>query len=205
MALKVDTNIPYGNACDISITESAGMAEVHFAACPHGGPECLWFCFRLTQFAPVAGQKVKLVLKHSYNMLGGSNPLNMRPVVQYAGMDWERLGAPAIENLPDGCNLAVWLIDAPEVSLDVAYCYPYGRPEISALLSETHGHWRADTIGVSQGSRPLTRLSNDYGILGGQRPGIYLLSRQHSGETPGSWTLDGFLRYIATLGDDVQL
>jgi len=67
MALKLNTNIPYGNVCDVSITEREGITEVSFAADPHGGPECLWFCFRLTQVTPATSQKVRLVLKHSYN------------------------------------------------------------------------------------------------------------------------------------------
>src|SRR5690606_20700503 len=29
-------------------------------------------------------------------------------------------------------------------------------------------------------------------------PGVYLIARQHSGETPGSWLLDGVVRYLST-------
>lgn len=207
MSLKIDTNIPYGNACDVSITEREGMTEVSFAPDPHGGPECLWFCFRLMQAAPVTrfDYKIRLVLKHSSNMLGGSNPLNMRPVIRRVETDWKRLGAPAVEKLQDGRNLVSWIIDAPEPFVDVAYCYPYGRPEVDDLLNDTNGYWRADTIGVSQEARPLIRLSNSYGEVGGHRPGLYLVARQHSSEVSGSWVLDGFLRHIASLGDSAPL
>jgi predicted deacylase len=74
-------------------------------------------------------------------------------------------------------------------------------PEVEALVAETGGAWRADTIGFSQGARPLVRLSNDPGAPGSDRPGLYVLARQHSGETPGSWVLDGFLRRLAEAGD----
>ena len=207
MSFEVDTKIPYGNACDISITESGGMTEISFASDPHGGPECLWFCFRLKQSASdaKAGQKVKLVLKHSYNMLGGGNPLNMRPVMRRDGADWVRLDAPTVEKLADGRNRAAWVVDAPETFVDVAYCYPYGRSDVDALVNETDGYWQADTIGVSQNARPLIRLSNSYGEVGSDRPGVYLMSRQHSSETSGSWVLDGFLRHIASLGNDAPL
>jgi hypothetical protein len=87
----------------------------------------------------------------------------------------------------------------------VAYCYPYGPPEIEALISETTGYWQADTIGVSQEGRALTRLSNVYGETQDGRPGLYLIARQHSGETSGSWVLDGFLRHIASLGGAAPL
>jgi hypothetical protein len=48
-------------------------------------------------------------------------------------------------------------------------------------------------------------LSNGYGEVGGDRPGLYLVARQHSGETPGSWVLDGFLRHVASLGHGAPL
>ena len=208
MTFTVDTNIPYGNACDISITAADDLTEVRFAPDPHDGPECLWFCFRLVQEgAPLAPDaRVRLVLKNPDNMLGGHRPQYMRPVVRWGdGDDWQRLGEGAIQELPDGRRSVSWLIDAPQTTLDVAYCYPYGRPEVKALIGETDGYWQLDTIGVSQKARPLWRLSNDYGREGGERPGLYLLARQHSGETPGSWVLDGFLRYIASLGENAPL
>jgi hypothetical protein len=89
--------------------------------------------------------------------------------------------------------------------MQVAYCYPYGRPDVEALVRDSAGYWHADTIGVSQGARPLVRLSNDPGTPGGDRPGLYLIARQHSGETPGSWVLDGFLRHVASLGNKAPL
>jgi len=205
MAFEIDTDMLYGNAGDVSITENKEATEVSFAADPHGGPECLWFCFRLKQVEPVTRGKVRLVLKHTYNMLGGGDPLAMRPVARYAAADWERLGVGTEEKLPDGRNLVSWLIDAPETFVDVAYCYPYGRPEVEALISDTNGYWRADTIGISQGGRPLIRLSNDYGQIDSDRPGLYLISRQHSAESSGSWVLDGFLRHIASIADKAPL
>lgn len=210
MPLKLDVDVPFGNACDVSVAEAAGAAEVSFAADPHGGPECLWFCFRLVQTQRREGtpRKVRLILKHAGNVLGGGNPERFRPVARAAKGDWERLGVPEVEELPDGRRLVVWTVDEPEEPedrLDVAFCYPYGREDVDALLRETKGYWRADTIGVSQSARPLVRLSNTPGEIGGTRPGLYVAARQHSGETPGSWVLDGFLRHIATLGERAPL
>jgi hypothetical protein len=205
MSIKIDTNIPYGNACDISIDEYEETAEIGFAPDPHGGPECLWFCFQLIRKGSEPIEKIKLVLKHSYNMLGGGNAAIMRPVIRYAEGDWLRLDKPIVKKLPDGRNLVSWTIDAPSDFVDVAYCYPYGREDVDALISDTNGYWKADTIGVSQGARPLIRLSNSYGEIGSQRSGLYLIARQHSAEVSGSWVLDGFLRYITSMGDDAPL
>ncbi len=116
-----------------------------------------------------------------------------------------RLGAGTAEQLPDGRNRVAWIVGAPESFVDLAYCYPYGQPDVDALMRETNGYWRADVIGVSQGARPLVRLSNGSGEVGSKRPGLYLVARQHSGETPGSWVLDGFLRHVASLGQGAPL
>ena len=73
------------------------------------------------------------------------------------------------------------------------------------MIQETGSFWRVDTIGVSQGGRPLLRLSNDYGRPKGERPGVFLMARQHSGEVSGAWVLDGVLRRFAELGEAAPL
>ena len=138
-------------------------------------------------------------------MLGGGDAAAMRPVLRIADGDWERIGPGTDEPLPDGRRIVTWLIDTPDPHADIAYCYPYGSPEIEALVRETGGYWTADTIGVSQQGRALVRLSNGHGEPDGDRPGLYLIARQHSGETPGSWVLDGLLRRIVELGDAAPL
>jgi hypothetical protein len=208
MSFYVDSSIPYGNVCDVSLASVDDLTEIRFAPDPHGGPECLWFCFRLArERRPLPpGAQVRLALQNPGNMLGGHLAATMRPVIRYGdGPNWERLSEPGVQELPDGRRRVSWLIDAPQTTCDVAYCYPYGRPEVEALVRDTGGYWRVDTIGVSQKARPLLRLSNDYGQIDGQRPGLYLIARQHSGETPGSWVLDGFLRHIARLDGEAPL
>jgi hypothetical protein len=129
----------------------------------------------------------------------------MRPVVRYNGGDWERLGAGEKHLMPDGRPLVSWTAKAPATFLDAAYCYPYGTADVAALVRDSDGYWHSGSIGSSQGGRPLTRLSNDPGKEGGSRPGLYLVSRQHSGETPGSWVLDGFLRHATAHRDKAPL
>jgi hypothetical protein len=205
MSFEVDTRIPYGNACDVAIHVDGEVAKVSFAPDPHGGPETLWFCLRVWRRAGEPVTALQLALKQSYNMLGGQEPLALRPVARYDGGAWQRLPQGNLHPLPDGRTEVRWTVAPPRETLDVAVCYPYGTDEVRALVEETGDVWTIDTLGVSQAARPLMRLSNDYGEEGGDRPGLYLMARQHSGETPGSWVLDGFLRAMSEPGAGAPL
>lgn len=206
MPITVSTDLPFGNACDLAVTQQGDVACVEFAAAPHGGPETLWFCLRVAQDrAEDAPRTLRLILKHVGNMLGGDNPVKMRPVAKVGAGDWERLAAPEVQRLPDGRRRAVWEVPWRGDPIDVAFCYPYGREQLEQLLEDCGDCWKADTIGVSQGARPLVRLSNDYGAEGGRRPGIYVIARQHSAETPGSWVMDGLLRAFGEMGPEAPL
>ncbi len=204
---EVRTDIPYGNACDVAVVERGGVHEVAFAPSPHGGPETMWFCLRVQgpEVEGGGGQRLVLVLKHTDNMLGGHTPSVIRPVVRQANEDWTRLEEGEVREAPDGRRSVAWTVTMAGPALDVATCYPYGRPELEALVTESDGYWRMDTIGVSQGQRPLIRVSNDYGAPEGRRPGLYVVARQHAGEVSGSWVLDGFLREIRGMGPEAPL
>ncbi len=207
MSLRVLTNIPYGNACNVSVIQEDEGPLVSFAADPHGGPESLWFCLRLEESSPGRKRrdKVKLVLKHLDSMLGASDPEKIRPVTRSPDGDWERLPPGIPQCLSDGRRNAVWYVDHPDPTLDIALCYPYGRSEIEALITDTGAYWKLDEIGVSQEGRSLIRLCNYTSLEEDERPGVFIVARQHSGETPGSWVMDGFLRHVATLGDAAPL
>jgi hypothetical protein len=207
MNYQVRGDIPFGNVGDVTIAadrSSAGIIEVGFTAQPMNGPEVMWFCFRIAWSADAnrSAAPLRLVWRHWGNALGAADDDlidAVRPVVRPAGEDWQRLEACQRIELPDGRVWPAWEMKglAARQSLDVALCYPYGPDEVTALVSELGAPWRADTIGLSQEGRPLTRLSNGVGEVGAQQPGLYIVARQHAGETPGSWVLDGLLRELA--------
>ncbi len=204
MGLEADLGVPYANACDVAI-EDGPPAVVRFTADPHGGPEAMWFCLGL-RCGPGEAGPVKLVLTNPDNLLGGGGPAAaMRPVWRGPQHDWERLPGGTEVALPDGRREVHWWLERLTDWCEVAWCYPYGPREVGDLVTSLGGPWRCDTIGVSQGGRPLQRVSNGPGEPGDSRPGIYCLARQHAGETPGSWALDGFLRRIAEAGEAAPL
>lgn len=202
-----ETSIPYGNACDINITRSSALTTVSFMSDPHGGPESLWFCVRVHR--QTAGEKtssragvVRFVLKNCTNSLGCTDPRAIIPVARIDGRPWKRLEpGKRIEHV-DGRIDGEWIVKGARQSIEIATCFPYGWPEVDRLVNDTNGVLKRDVIGVSQGARPLVRLSNSYGSSRKPtRGGVYVLARQHSGETPGSWVLDGMLRRLAQAGD----
>ena len=64
MGLIFDKDIPCGNGHLWYITENKSLAEIAFSPEPHGGPEAMWFCFRIARGKNCRTKKIKLVLKH---------------------------------------------------------------------------------------------------------------------------------------------
>jgi len=203
MPLTIRTTLSHANVADAEVIKIDGKPCVAFAASAHGGTERLWFCFRIANGKALQKTRgpVMLLLKHCESMLGGGRPENIQPVIRFGQSDWQRLDPGKPAPTEDGRLGAWWQIEAPDVYADIAACYPYGMRELNQLLHELGGRYRADAIGLSQGDRHLMRLSNDLGEPNGNRPGIYCIARQHAGETPASWVLDGLLRHLATLGE----
>ena len=197
--LKVNKRIPFGNACDVDVLNQGETPEVRFAADPRGGAEALWFCFALVhqdgkdKKGGIRPGRVRLTLKYCDTLRGGIDPSKMRPVYRPEGQNWFRMNGGSLEARPDGHYSAVWTIPYPESRTEVAFCFPYGGEQLDTLLAKCKGYWKRDDIGVTQAGYPVRRLANDYGQEGGRHPGLYLVARQHAGETPGSWVLDGML------------
>lgn len=199
MALKISTRFPGGNAADVEILQEGDHPEVRFSSDPCGGPEALWFFFRLVETTPDPERqtKIRLTWKHFDNVLGASDGQACVPVCQPAGQAWMRLRQGEEVKLPDGRRQLSWWIQHPAPTTDLAFCYPYGQADVHALLDRFKEYWQPSTIGISQGGRRIQRLHNSVGTPGGTQPGVYIVARQHAGETPGSWVLDGFLRHLA--------
>jgi hypothetical protein len=87
--------------------------------------------------------------------------------------------------------------------MDVAFCYPYGPEELAALVGRAG--LRVRSIGASERGRPLWRLDNGAGAEESSRPGLFIVARHHSGETPGSWVLEGLLEGLAEMGEAAPL
>ena len=199
MSLKVVIPSQGGNAADIEIVPGTPIPEIRFASDPCGGPEVMWFHFRLEETAPdpAAQSKVKLTWNYFENVLGASDPADCIPVCLAPGQPWTRLKQGEETRTPDGRRQLSWTIPHPAPWVEFAFSFPYGPSDVDATLDRSKDYWQTAPIGLSQGGRRIVRLFNSPGTPGSTQPGIYLVARQHSGETPGSWVLDGFLRHWA--------
>ena len=203
MALRVTTQFPGGNACAIEVGEVDGVEVVRFAASPHGGTEALWFDLAVTE---CSRSPVDLVLTNPDSCLAGAAQWDrVWPAVRHGDGHWQRLPAGRVAVLDDGRREVHWRVDAQAGAFRLAFCYPYGLEELEALAADTGGYWHRDAIGVSSAGRRLPRWRNGGGSEGSTVPGIYLIARQHAGETPGSWVLDGQMRRAAAVAPSTEV
>lgn len=202
MTLHVQTDFPGGNACAIDVRAAPDRDIIYFAADPRGGTEALWFYFRVVE---CSSRPVELVLTNLDTCLGGGGDHweRVRPVFRQAGSAWERLPNAQLDPLADGRRQAAWTITPRYDSFECALCYPYGLGDLEMTRAACGDYWRLDLIGVTASGQPLPRLSNATAET--SAPGLYLVARQHAGETPGSWVLDGLLRRAAQALDPTQL
>lgn len=207
-ALKAASDFPTGNTQVLEIRDDGAVPEVHFAAVPAGGPEAIWFHFRIEPPREDAPPVVRCVLHFFETLLGnkpGSTAEGFAPVYRTARRDWARTVKVARHEQPDGQALLSWKVPGNEGEIHVALSYPYHANEVDTLVRETAPTFAVQAIGLTPNAAPIHRLGNSPGRPGGDRPGIYCLARQHACESPGSWVLDGFLRRIAAHGDSAPL
>jgi hypothetical protein len=199
MSLRIDSRFASSNVAAVHITESDSAADVQFTAAPCGCSESLWFHFRVGASAPdhPHPDKITLTLLFVRSMTGCESPAALRPVYRGDKQGWSRTKPGHVTAAGDGQLSVSWDIPYPDPHTDVALCYPYDQAELQSLVRKSKGYWTSHPIGLSQGGCPLQRLSNSVDPEPRSRAGVFLVARQHAGETPGSWVLDGILDHLS--------
>lgn len=191
-----------GNGVILAVDRDGDGWRVEFASEPRTSPQPLWFHIEVTG---LDGSPVTFVWENADITLGNPLELNLvRPVLRADDNPWRRCGQTQVVVLPDERRQVHFRHEGGSETVVAAFCYPYGPAELDETMNEAGKVWICEPIGVTGEGRVQERLR-----LAGQeaatlRPGVYLLARQHAGETPGSWALDGILRYLAGDDDDVR-
>jgi len=184
-----------GNGYIAYVRRDGERWRIHFASEPRTSPQPLWFHI---QARDLGGAPVEFVWELPDICLGNRSELHLlRPVLRADGGEWVRCDEVSVDEHADGRRSLRFSHDGGAETLAAAFCFPYATQHLDATLSELGDAWERSLIGVTHESRPLERLRLA-GEDSGERPGVYLAARQHSGETPGSWVLDGILRFLAS-------
>lgn len=192
--LQVRSDFEGGNVTGVTVVSPA---HVRFAADPGSSPRPLWFYFCLEN-AQVPAVRCDLI--NADQCLGPREGWRtVRPVFGPDGRSWQR--AARSEYVDEGTGSGYFSFTVPVVGprTYVAYCYPYTTSHLDALLrSLPHRQGlRQGELCRSAEGRPVPYL-----MLGNHDSpaySVWILARQHAGESPASYVLEGLIQYLSRL------
>ncbi|MBN1809191.1 MAG: hypothetical protein JW909_08990 [Planctomycetes bacterium] len=176
--------------------EDRDVPEVHFLAECRECTEFMWFHMDAAGAAPGG---LRFVWDNAHYALGNSNLIGrMRPVYRIDDGEWERAATVRVQDKMEGPAL-VFETPPARVHTAVATCYPYGLRELDATLATLQRRPHHAPVALTSHGRVINRYRFPAVEHGGQAApaGVYVLARQHSGETPGSLAMDGMMRWLA--------
>jgi murein tripeptide amidase MpaA len=149
-----------------------------------------WFHFRVSG-AERAGARLTLTNAHATTYPAGWH--DYRAVASWDRRRWQR-----IETSYDGGALTIQLPAAPAPSY-IAYFEPYSWERHLALLADSCGNGaRLCRLGASVQGRDLDAL-----VVGQGRRTVWIIGRQHPGETMAEWFIEGLLQRLLDAADPV--
>jgi hypothetical protein len=194
MELTITTDFLGGNGKILGHRAIADGWEIEFLAeSKKLEPMPLWF--HLTAECHGA-KRLRFILKNAQQCLGKMEDwVHNAPVYRADASEWHRCSEVQLESAQGHVSVAVFEIPVEGLSVELAFCYPYQQENVDALLGE-NSPWTPRTIGYSLNGRPMIRYTTEETP---SKPGIYMIARQHSGETSGGWVLDGLMRRVSEL------
>jgi predicted deacylase len=116
-----------------------------------------------------------------------------RPVYRTPGGDWARTGPGAYRGTARRGAFA-FTVPVGRGPVEVAYCYPYTVSDLDAYLHHLAGRpaARVEALARSAAGRPVPLVTA--GNPGA--PVAWVLARQHAGETPASFAIEGMLDWL---------
>ncbi|MFH1468589.1 MAG: M14-type cytosolic carboxypeptidase [Pseudomonadota bacterium] len=131
------------------------------------------------------------------NTFFGRHADDSRMVVSCDGTTWERLPAPTWRDEHGGTYSVTWApaCDTPRI----ATFFPFNYTEMLAWTDEVSRHPEAtlEQAATSDQGREIRLLTiTDPGSPASDKRHIFILGRQHSGETAGTWELVGLVEFL---------
>ena len=187
MTLQIDADFDGGNI----LVESAGEAAADLSIRQDAnGPWFQWFYFRVRG---AAGKALSLRIHNAGASAYPGGWLDYRTCVSVDGETWTRTDTAFRDGLLEIRHTAatdtVWF----------AYFAPYDLARNQRLIARAEaGGAHVAELGRSVDGRPIHRLS-----LGNGPRQVWVLGRQHSGETMASWWMEGALDRLLDPADRV--
>jgi len=194
--LAFSTDFESGAAQNLHVRPDGSIA---FSITPDpGGPEYLWFYFRVSG---ATEKPPEFVIENAAKAHQSGERWNItRPVFSADGITWLRAEKASYIrefSLSQPLGKPVFRFTSPIAAetLQVAYCYPYTRTTLDAFLG-TIGPRIAgiSSIGKSEEQReiPCFRI----GAEAPEKARIWVICREHPGETPASFVLEGMAQAL---------
>jgi hypothetical protein len=192
--LRVHSNFEGGN---VEGAQVVGQGHLRFAARAGSSPRPLWFYFCLEGAAVPA---VRCDLVNADRCFGPREGwANARPVFSADGEHWQRVARAEYIQDSDATGQFTFTVPVVGPRTYVAYCYPYTTAPLLALLRELP-HRQGLRVGElcrSVENRPVPYLR--FGNHESPRRAAWVIARQHAGETPASFAVEGFIRHFCRL------
>jgi len=161
-----------------------------------GSPNPLWFYFMLDELNPPCELIIDLL--NAFDCLGPATSWpEVHPVYsEDDGETWDRISDTSyLETL--GIFRFKYCFHAKKVL--IAYCYPYTSQNLEFLLRRLSQFTEINRTVITKTSEQNTLEAIYIGNSSGEaKLGVLIKAREHTGETPGSYVLDGFLEWICS-------
>lgn len=191
----------------------AGAAEdVHYRAdgsigfsipAERGGDEYLWFFFKVQQRLEVGAEFILENAAGAHQT--GERWSITRPMFSADGKNWIRAMKTAYSKEPGISHLLekpVFRFASPIAAdtLWIAYFQPYTNADLQEFLNESSDYSGVEiaSAGLSEENRqiPLVRIKPNKEVTAQEIQKIWIVAREHPGETPCSFVCEGMIQAI---------
>ncbi len=178
----------FGNVTKLSANHFAGEAETKLSE-----PKPMWYYFRID--GP-AGNEVTVDVVNLGNIYGPR--AGMKPVVSYDRKTWKR-----VEQTDWKSPVLSLRIPMKGRTAWVAFCFPYTytdlRTYLQRLKDQSPSNVNVEILCRSRQGRDVFLVTITAGLEEtGQKKGIWMTGRQHSGEVTGTFVLEGLIDFLVS-------